>query len=155
MILNNLWNFLKIQVIIKIFVLKGPVAHNVSLGIEKDPLNTLGGEKQPEKKPAEGSELPVVRSKSYKSEMMVVKLPRESPEQNLGIFIAKTPDSSPGYLVAHVVPDGLADREGSLKIGDEILIVNGKRLRGLTMAEARKALGSGGGPGVVDIVISR
>lgn len=101
------------------------------------------------------SGLQVVRSKAYTTETMVVKLPKETSDQCLGIFIAKTSESSPGYLVAHVVPNGLADKEGTLKIGDEILIVNGKRLRGLSMAEARKILGNGSGPGDVDIVISR
>ncbi|XP_031832271.1 uncharacterized protein LOC116426840 isoform X2 [Nomia melanderi] len=99
--------------------------------------------------------LPVIRNRPYTTETMVVKLFRESSDQCLGIFIAKTAESSPGYLVAHVVPNGLADKEGTLRIGDEILIVNGKRLRGLNMAKARKILGSGSGPGEVDIVVSR
>lgn len=102
-----------------------------------------------------GSGLQAVRSTVYTTETMVVKLPKETADQCLGIFIAKTAESSPGYLVAHVVPNGLADKEGTLKIGDEILIVNGKRLRGLSMAEARKILGSGSGPGDIDIVVSR
>lgn len=102
-----------------------------------------------------GSGLQAVRSRAYTTETMVVKLSKETADQCLGIFIAKTAESSPGYLVAHVVPNGLADKEGTLRIGDEILIVNGKRLRGLSMAEARKILGSGSGPGDIDIVISR
>ncbi|KAG7198683.1 hypothetical protein KM043_006036 [Ampulex compressa] len=102
-----------------------------------------------------GNRLPVVRNRPCTTETMVVKLPRETSDQCLGIFIAKTAESSPGYLVAHVVPNGLADKEGSLRIGDEILIVNGKRLRGLSMAEARKILGNGNAPGEVDIVVSR
>lgn len=101
------------------------------------------------------SGLQVVRSRAYTTETMVVKLFKETSDQCLGIFIAKTAESSPGYLVAHVVPNGLADKEGTLKIGDEISIVNGKRLRGLSMAEARKILGNGSGPGDIDIVISR
>lgn len=101
------------------------------------------------------SGLQAVRSRAYTTETMVVKLLKETSDQCLGIFIAKTAESSPGYLVAHVVPNGLADKEGTLKIGDEILIVNGKRLRGLSMAEARKILGNGSGPGDIDIVISR
>ncbi|XP_035728779.1 uncharacterized protein LOC118444528 [Vespa mandarinia] len=104
---------------------------------------------------SKGSHLPVIRSKAYITETMVVKLFRDTPDQCLGIFIAKTAETSPGYLVAHVVPNGLADKEGTLKIGDEILIVNGRRLRGLSMAEARKILGNGSGPGEVDIVVSR
>ncbi|KZC09969.1 PDZ domain-containing protein 2 [Dufourea novaeangliae] len=103
----------------------------------------------------QGGQLAVIRNRPYITETMVVKLSRENSDQCLGIFIAKTAESSPGYLVAHVVPNGLADKEGTLRIGDEILIVNGKRLRGLNMAEARKILGSGSGPGEVDIVVSR
>ncbi|XP_043280123.1 putative uncharacterized protein DDB_G0279653 isoform X2 [Venturia canescens] len=113
-----------------------------------------GGGRKDEKLSKE-CRLSVVRSRSYTTETSVVKLARESADQCLGIFIAKTTQSSPGYLVAHVVPNGLADREGTLKIGDEILIVNGKRLRGLSMSEARKILGDGSPPGDVDIVISR
>lgn len=100
-------------------------------------------------------QLPVIKSTTCTTETMVVKLPRDKADQSLGIFIAKTTESTPGYLVAHVVPNALADREGTLKIGDEILIVNGKRLRGLDMAEARKVVGCGGTVGDVDIVISR
>ncbi|XP_078039488.1 uncharacterized protein LOC144471382 isoform X2 [Augochlora pura] len=103
----------------------------------------------------QNAQLPVIRHRPYATETMVVKLFRESSDQCLGIFIAKTAESSPGYLVAHVVPNGLADKEGTLRIGDEILIVNGKRLRGLNMAKARQILGSGSGPGEVDIVVSR
>lgn len=101
------------------------------------------------------SGLQVVRSRPYTTETMVVKLPKETSDQCLGIFIAKTAESSPGYLVAHVVPNGLADKEGTLRIGDEILIVNGKRLRGLSMAEAKRILGNDSGPGDIDIVVSR
>ena len=111
--------------------------------------------KSPDSMASEGSRLAVVRSRSYATETIVVKLPRGNSDQCLGIFIAKTAESSPGYLVAHVVPNGLADKEGTLRIGDEILIVNGKRLRGLSMVEARRILGSGSGPGDVDIVVSR
>lgn len=38
----------------------------------------------------------------------VVRLERSNPTEELGIFIAKTPLA--GYLVAHIVPGGLADR---------------------------------------------
>lgn len=43
----------------------------------------------------------------------VVRLFRSSPDEELGIFIAKTKladQGAPGYLIAHIVPDGLADR---------------------------------------------
>ncbi|XP_068970564.1 uncharacterized protein [Bombus flavifrons] len=122
---------------------------------EKDVIERLDGKGSLGSENYQTSRLSVIRNRPYTTENIVVKLPRESSDQCLGIFIAKTAESSPGYLVAHVVPNGLADKEGTLRIGDEILIVNGKRLRGLSMVEARKILGSGNGPGDVDIVVSR
>lgn len=43
----------------------------------------------------------------------VVRLFRSSPNEEIGIFIAKTKlceDSPQGYLIAHIVPEGLAER---------------------------------------------
>lgn len=145
---------------------RGPVACNVTLGIEKDPLaNTalcqaknseLISRRGVTASTPRGKPLPVVRNRSYTSETMVVRLTREVSDQSLGIFIAKTSEARPGYLVAHVVPNGLADKEGSLRIGDEILVVNGKRLRGCTMTEAKRLLAGGSGPiEPVDIVVTR
>lgn len=99
---------------------------------------------------------PLNAGRGGRREFKVVRLQRSDPAEELGIFIAKTQLSeqgSAGYLVAHVVPGGLAHREGTLCIGDEIINVNGRRLRGLTMAGARDALGSG--PRDVDLVIAR
>lgn len=90
------------------------------------------------------------------SEFKVVRIIRKNPSDELGIFIAKTKlvdEGHVGYLVAHVVPGGLADREGTLRIGDELLNVNGRRLRDLTMSEAKEALRSGSSE--IDIVICR
>lgn len=86
----------------------------------------------------------------------VVKLIRSEASEELGIFIAKTrmtKEGSVGYVIAHIVPGGLADRDGTLQVDDEIINVNGRRLRGLTMSGAREVLLSG--PQEVDIVIAR
>ncbi|XP_038207628.1 uncharacterized protein LOC119829271 isoform X2 [Zerene cesonia] len=99
---------------------------------------------------------PVKTSNKLQAEFKVVKIMRNSPTDELGIFIAKTKLSDEGhvgYLVAHVVPGGLAAKEGSLRIGDELLNVNGRRLRDLTMSEAKDALRSGASE--IDIVICR
>ncbi|XP_063616602.1 uncharacterized protein LOC134789861 [Cydia splendana] len=99
---------------------------------------------------------PTKCNKSEKLEYKVVRIVRRHPSEELGIFIAKTklPDEGHvGYLVAHVVPGGLAEKEGTLCIGDELLNVNGRRLRDLTMAEAKEALKSGAPE--IDIVIGR
>ncbi|KAM3967624.1 uncharacterized protein ACR2FA_011176 [Aphomia sociella] len=96
------------------------------------------------------------KSNKIQSEFKVVRIIRRNPSDELGIFIAKTKLSDEGhigYLVAHVVPGGLAEKEGTLRIGDELLNVNGRRLRDLTMSEAKEALKSG--LSEIDIVICR
>ncbi|XP_013135120.1 PREDICTED: partitioning defective 3 homolog isoform X2 [Papilio polytes] len=105
----------------------------------------------PCRKPSKGN----THNKAH-SEFKVVRILRRNPSDELGIFIAKTKLSDEGhvgYLVAHVVPGGLAAKEGSLQIGDELLNVNGRRLRDLTMPEAKEALRSGASE--IDIVICR
>ncbi|GBP33412.1 PDZ domain-containing protein 2 [Eumeta japonica] len=96
------------------------------------------------------------RSEKNLTEFKVVRIVRRNPTDELGIFIAKTRLSDEGhigYLVAHVVPGGLAEQEGTLRIGDELLNVNGRRLRDLTMSEAKEALRSG--TPEIDIVVCR
>nr|CAD7448998.1 unnamed protein product [Timema bartmani] len=93
---------------------------------------------------------------NLKREFKVVRLCRNEPGEELGIFIAKTllsEQGNPGYVIAHIVPGGIAERDGTLQVGDEIVNVNGRRLRGLTMGGAREALGSG--LSEVDLVIAR
>uniref|UniRef100_A0A2H1X2P7 SFRICE_005998 n=1 Tax=Spodoptera frugiperda TaxID=7108 RepID=A0A2H1X2P7_SPOFR len=105
----------------------------------------------PCRKPSRGS-----RSDKTQNEFKVVRIIRNNPSDELGIFIAKTKltdEGHVGYLVAHVVPGGLAEKEGTLRIGDELLNVNGRRLRDLTMSEAKEALKSGTAD--IDIVICR
>lgn len=56
---------------------------------------------------------PTKGGKSDKSEFKVVRIMRKKPCDELGIFIAKTKLSDEGhigYLVAHVVPGGLAEK---------------------------------------------
>ncbi|XP_011562277.3 uncharacterized protein LOC105392362 [Plutella xylostella] len=105
----------------------------------------------PCRKPLRGS-----KSDKPASEFKVVRIIKRNPNDELGIFIAKTKLSDEGhlgYLVAHIIPGGLAEKEGTLRIGDELLNVNGRRLRDITMAEAKEALKSG--TSEIDIVICR
>lgn len=56
---------------------------------------------------------PTRGSKPDKNEFKVVKIVRRNPTDELGIFIAKTKltdEGHIGYLVAHVVPGGLAEK---------------------------------------------
>ncbi|CAB3380871.1 Hypothetical predicted protein [Cloeon dipterum] len=85
-------------------------------------------------------------------EVHVVRLERRGDEE-LGVFIAKRRRGAAwGFLVAHVAPRSLADNAG-LRIGDEVVNVNGRRLRGLDVAEARDTLRCS--PRVVELVVAR
>ncbi|KAK8751822.1 hypothetical protein OTU49_010449, partial [Cherax quadricarinatus] len=74
----------------------------------------------------------------------------------LGIYITARRNSrgaTTGYVIAHIEKNGLTDRDGRFRVGDEIINVNGRRLRGVTLDEARHILRST--PKEVDIVIAR
>ncbi|XP_063596094.1 uncharacterized protein LOC134772866 [Penaeus indicus] len=74
----------------------------------------------------------------------------------LGIYITARRNArgaTTGYVIAHIEKGGLTDRDGRFRVGDEIINVNGRRLRGVTLDEARHILRST--PKEVDIVIAR
>ncbi|XP_066965010.1 LOW QUALITY PROTEIN: uncharacterized protein [Macrobrachium rosenbergii] len=74
----------------------------------------------------------------------------------LGIYITARRNSrgaTTGYVIAHIEKGGLTERDGRFRVGDEIINVNGRRLRGVTLDEARHILRST--PKEVDIVIAR
>lgn len=86
---------------------------------------------------------------------LLIRLEKDSTGE-LGIYITSKTDEESGtrgYIVAHIENGGLADRDGRLRVGDELLNVNGKRLRGLTLEEARNTLRST--PTDVSLVVSR
>lgn len=60
----------------------------------------------------------------------------------LGIFIEKKDPlaKSTNYVVCGVEEGGLVDRDGRLQVGDELVKVNGQRMRGLPLNEARTLL---------------
>ncbi len=60
-----------------------------------------------------------------------------------------------GYVVAHVEPGGLVDRDGRFRVGDEIVNVNGCSLRGMGMEEAREVLRKANRSAVVDLTVAR
>lgn len=87
------------------------------------------------------------------SEVIVIKLKKKTPEDELGIFITKKSNPDRGYVVAHLVPGTLAQIDGSLLVGDEITHINGKSLSNLTVIEARQSLHTNSLN--VDLVINR
>ncbi|XP_045027356.1 uncharacterized protein LOC116918620 isoform X2 [Daphnia magna] len=84
------------------------------------------------------------RDTSGGTSVHLIKIERQSDnlKAELGIFIAKKKltRGSIGYLVAHIVPGGLVDRDGRLQLDDEIVNVNGRRLRNLSMVQASAVL---------------
>jgi len=70
---------------------------------------------------------------------------QENGAGELGIVISKKRNpqkGTSGYIIAHIEPAGLIERDGRFKIGDEIVNVNGKSLRGISMEEATYILRS-------------
>nr|CAH0105409.1 unnamed protein product [Daphnia galeata] len=92
--------------------------------------------------------------KSIAADHRRVPPPNESGELGILITLKRGMDGSQqGYVIGHVEPGGVADRDGKLQVGDEIVNVNGKRLRGIDVEEARHLLRSS--PRETDIVIAR
>eukprot|EP00095_Tigriopus_kingsejongensis_P005692 maker-scaffold158_size296719-snap-gene-1.24 protein:Tk05692 transcript:maker-scaffold158_size296719-snap-gene-1.24-mRNA-1 annotation:"domain protein" len=92
-----------------------------------------------------------------KKEFRLVRM-KNRYQSDLGIFIARCqqPDiGCPGYYVAFIQPRGFVQRDGRLLIGDEIVNVNGRRLRGLSMAEAKAILRNCSRLRDIDIVVAR
>lgn len=60
----------------------------------------------------------------------------------IGIFIEKKDplSKSTNYVISKIEPRGLAGRDGRIQVGDELIKVNGKRMRGLTPDEAKTVL---------------
>ena len=56
-------------------------------------------------------------------------------------------------MIAYIEPQGLIDKDGRFKVGDELVNVNGNSLRGLGMEEARNVLKNI--TGMVDIIVAR
>nr|CAD7256708.1 unnamed protein product [Timema shepardi] len=118
----------------------------------------------------------------YRRRFMLIRLSKTENEGVLGIHLAQhkhqyphhqqqqqekqltnSPKGiSPGirYIVAKLEKGLIAERDGRLKVGDEIVNVNGRLLRGIgTLNEAQialdKCLSSSGTSGEIDIVVAR
>ncbi|XP_071438637.1 uncharacterized protein [Hetaerina americana] len=90
----------------------------------------------------------------------LIRLTR-SGDSDLGIYISPRQLHGPlgmatvnGYVIVRLEEGGIAQRDGRLSVGDEIVNVNGRLLRGASLDEAGRVLES---PGVeqVDIVVAR
>lgn len=88
-------------------------------------------------------------------ELRVVQL-RGVAGKALGALIARVHLDSlncVGYRVVHLTPTGTATRDGRLALGDELVNLGGKRLRGLAMDRAAAILQAA--PWTADCVVAR
>ncbi|XP_043223091.1 uncharacterized protein LOC122382175 [Amphibalanus amphitrite] len=76
---------------------------------------------------------------------------KKADGDSLGIFIAT--NSSHGYLIAEMEPNGAIARDGRFKVGDELVNVNGRRLRGCALESVLDVLQDPSPE--LDIVIAR
>ncbi|XP_060613314.2 whirlin isoform X1 [Anolis sagrei] len=88
--------------------------------------------------PFEGTVTPL-GSGTLQGELRQVALKRQKAHEGLGFSIRGGSEHGVGIYVSLVEPGSLAEKEG-LRVGDQILKVNGKALDKVTHAEAVKAL---------------
>ncbi|XP_033210817.1 uncharacterized protein LOC117168936 isoform X2 [Belonocnema kinseyi] len=74
-------------------------------------------------------------------ELKTMKLIVESPG-NLGISVERKQAVRPFYIISKLDPNGDAEQSNQFRIGDEIVRVCGRRIRGMSEVEARNALRS-------------
>ena len=116
----------------------------------------LKAEQTPTAVEDESPEFNLMKSPSMKKEFRLVRIVNER-RTYLGMFIARCKQTEVGlvgYFVVHISSSGLVKRDGRLMVGDEIVNINGRRLRGLAIAEAKAILRAclfGNG----DIVVAR
>ncbi|XP_029160164.1 uncharacterized protein LOC114932162 isoform X2 [Nylanderia fulva] len=76
-----------------------------------------------------------------------------SHTMGLGISVERREAARPFYVIAKMEPNGEAARSKQFRIGDEIVRICGRRIRGMSMAEARNALRSC--VGTVELQVAR
>ncbi|XP_012260643.2 uncharacterized protein LOC105688704 isoform X1 [Athalia rosae] len=85
-------------------------------------------------------------------ELKTMKIIVKNPG-GLGVAVERREAARPFYVVSKVAADGEAAKDGQIRVGDEIVRVCGRRLRGMSVAEARTALR--GCSGTVELQIAR
>ncbi|PSN53850.1 hypothetical protein C0J52_09960 [Blattella germanica] len=84
----------------------------------------------------------------HRRRFMLVRLCKTRQDEALGVHLVQQQPSDPNrnsatirFFISKLDPDGLAERDGRLKVGDEIVNVNGRLLRGMTsLGEAEESL---------------
>ncbi|XP_011300696.1 uncharacterized protein [Fopius arisanus] len=97
---------------------------------------------------------PVITAKApiSSSSKLLMKVVVDKPG-NLGISVDRQGAVRPTYIISKLDPNGGAAKSKQIHVGDEIVRVSGRRVRGTTASEARTALKSCVGP--VELQIAR
>lgn len=105
------------------------------------------------KRPVISSPTPLAMSKFLnRRELKTTKIVVEKAG-NLGIYVERQEAARPYYIISKIDPSGDAAKSQQICVGDEIVRVCGRRLRGMTAVEARNALRSC--VGTVELQIAR
>ncbi|XP_014289353.1 glutamate receptor-interacting protein 1 isoform X2 [Halyomorpha halys] len=73
----------------------------------------------------------------------IVGVALERGDMGLGITLRSGPPNQAGYrplVITKIKQNGPADRDGTIKVGDRLLGIDGQRLTGLTLSEAERLL---------------
>ncbi|XP_034952625.1 uncharacterized protein [Chelonus insularis] len=83
--------------------------------------------------------LPISSKLLNHRELKFIKLFIKQPG-NLGIFVERQEAAKPFFIITKIDPNGEAAKSKQIQIGDEIVRISGRRLRGMSIQEARTAL---------------
>ncbi|KAE8747492.1 hypothetical protein FOCC_FOCC005823 [Frankliniella occidentalis] len=89
---------------------------------------------------------------AYGKEFKTIRITRDA-RGDLGVLIERREPGPASYIVSGIETGSAAYIDGRLRVGDELIKVSGRRMRGLTLQEARSALRSS--PQQVEVVIAR
>ena len=103
-----------------------------------------------------GDSLPPTLTALMNKQFRLYRVHKREGCSELGVLITKKfnrDKRTVGYVIAYIEPGGLIDADGRFHVGDELINVNGKVLRGLSMEEARDALQNAAA--TVDLIVAR
>ena len=74
-------------------------------------------------------------------------------EESLGVIITSSSNTN-GFIIAHIDPGSVIDRDGRFRTGDKIIRINGHNLIDLTINQVREILKHSGDKVEIDVLRS-
>ncbi|XP_047118557.1 proline-rich protein 36-like [Schistocerca piceifrons] len=128
---------------------------------QEDPTRCPSPRRQSQQQVQQQLQLQAQQQAASRRRFRLVRLLRETAPgraAELGISLRQLiepPSATPRYLVTHIAPGSVADRDGRLRVDDEVVNVDGRLVRGLaTLSEARALLTDARLP-EVELVVAR